>query len=350
MKNRNQLLIAALVTSIIGFQIFGGWFNPIFTGALSDTARKTPGKILVDEITRETHLKTMVERQYIRLSGGWEWQESPTGDRNLGVSRYNDATIEGTFTGSWLELYGRHKGQTFEMEVDSGPITLLTAPKTGKYGYFRILNGLNKDQHKFRLRLANRAGDKLEALSLRTDGRWKPLVYPSRTKLLGFGSSTIDGCGITWGLAETKGWETINRGVGGTTVTREGQFWVQRDVLPFRPDVVLINYGSNDWYGKIPLGEFKTAYRSMLKQLAEGLPEARFVVLGIFPRVGGDEASRLQFNQAIRDEIAVASLENRTRYAEVTNYNYEKDTQDGTHPNSSAVAGKFIPQLLPYLD
>lgn len=349
MKNRNQLLTAIMITAIIGIQIFGGWFNPVFTGTLNDTLIKEPGKTLVDEISRETPLKTLAERQYIRLSGGWEWLDGPKGEKNLALSRYNDVTIEGTFTGTWLELYARQKGQVFDMELDASPITRLTAPNTSQFGYIRVLNGLKRDQHKFRLRLTNRAGDKLEALSLRTDGRWKPTAFAPRQKLMGFGSSTMDGCGITWGLGEAKGWETINRGVGGTTVIKEGQFWVQRDVVPFQPDVVLVNYGSNDWFGKLPLDQFKPAYLNMFKQLAEGLPNARFVVLGIFPRSGGDEASRLKFNQAIKDEITVSGMQDRTRYIEVANYNYEKDTLDGTHPNPAAVAGKFVPQLLPYL-
>ena len=353
MKTRNQLYLAAIVTAIIGIQIFGGWFNPVFDTNISALSPVGPsqgqGKTLVDEITRETPLKMLADRQYVRLSGGWEWQDGPTGEKNLALSRYNDVTIEGTFNGSWLELNARQKGQAFDMELDAAPPARLNMPNTGQFGYFRVLNGLKKDQHKFRLRLSNRAGDKLEALSLRTDGRWLPSTFAPRMKLMGFGSSTMDGCGITWGLAEAKGWETINRGVGGTTVTKEGQFWVQRDVLPYRPDVVLVNYGSNDWVGNIPLDQFKAAYLSMLKQLGDGLPQARFVVLGLFPRTGGNETTRVQYNQAIKDDIAEAGITGRIQYVEVKNYNYQTDTIDGTHPNPAAVAGKFVPQLLPYL-
>src|ERR1700712_318533 len=107
MKTRNQPFLAAIITAIIGIQIFGGWFNPVFTGAFNGTTTSTkePGKVLVDEMSRETPLKTLAERQYIRLSGGWEWLNGPTGEKNLALSRYNDVTIEGTFNGTWLELY-----------------------------------------------------------------------------------------------------------------------------------------------------------------------------------------------------------------------------------------------------
>lgn len=50
------------------------------------------------------------------------------------------------------------------------------------------------------------------------------------------------------------------------------------------------------------------------------------------------------------EAIAVSGMIDRTQYTEVKNYNYEKDTLDGTHPNPAAVAGKFVPQLLPYLE
>lgn len=349
MKNRNLLFIATLVTSIISVQLVTGWPNPATGGPLINLLVTQPGQATANQNYRETPLQDLNERRYIRLSGGWEWQTGPAGYNNLAVSRYNDATIEGAFTGTWLELYTRQKGQSFDVQLDTNLLTHLTMPSTGQFGYFRVINASKRALHTFRLRLTNRNGSALEALTFRTNGRWQPTAFAPRTRLLGFGSSTMDFCGITWGLAEAKGWETINRGVGGSTVTGQGQYWVQRDVIPFQPDVVLINYGSNDWYGKIPLEEFKPAYLNMLNQLSAGLPGARFVVLGLFPRQGGDENSRVQFNKAIQEDIGVSELKARTRYVEVQGYNYKTDSLDGTHPSPAAVARYFVPQLLPYL-
>ncbi|MBN9389691.1 MAG: SGNH/GDSL hydrolase family protein [Chloroflexi bacterium] len=349
MKNRSLLLFAALVTSVISLQLGTAWAYSETSGPLINLLVTHPGQATANQNYRETPLQDLNERRYIRLSGGWEWQAGPSGDMNLAVSRYNDVTIEGTFNGSWLELYARQRGQAFDLQLDTNTLAHLTMPNTGQFGYFRIINAPTKALHTFRLRLTNRAGGTLEALTFRTNGRWKPTAFAARTRLMGFGSSTMDFCGITWGLAEAKGWETINRGVGGSTVTDQGQYWVQRDVLPFQPDVVLVNYGSNDWYGKLPLDNFKTAYLNMLNQLSAGLPKARFVVLGLFPRQGGNESSRVQFNQAIQDDIAASGLKNRTQYVEVKGYNYKTDSIDGTHPKPEAVARFFVPQLLPYL-
>ena len=349
LKNRNLLYIATLITSIIGSQLVSGWFSPAFSSPLTELSVTPPGTTTANEYYRETPLLDLAERRYIRLSGGWEWQDGPTGEKNLAVSRYNDATIEGTFTGNWLELYARLKGQSFDLQLDGNPASHLTMPDTGQYGYFRIINGPKRAQYKFRLRLTNRAGGSLEALTFRTNGRWKLTRFATRPSLMGFGSSTMDFCGIEWGLAEAKGWETLNRGIGGTTVTNQGQYRVERDVLPFQPDVVLINYGSNDWYGKIPLDRFEAAYLNMLNQLAAGLPDTRFVVLGLFPRSGGDEVSRAQFNKAIQAAIVASPIKTRTQYVEVKGYDYKTDSLDGTHPNPQAVATKFVPQLLPLL-
>lgn len=348
MKNRSLPIIAALVSAIIGLQLFSGWLNPALTAPPPIPAVTSPGTTTANQYYRETSLLELAERRYIRLSGGWEWQDGPTGDKNLAVSRYNDATIEGAFTGSWLELYARQDGQSFDLQLDGAAFILLTMPKTGQFGYFRLINGEKRAQHTFRLRLTNRNGQ-LQALTFRTNGRWKQTAFVPRTKLLGYGSSTMDFCGIEWSLAEAKGWETINRGVGGTTVTGQGQYWVQPDVVPFQPDVVLINYGSNDWYTKVPLDQFQAAYLKMLNQLAAGLPHARFVVLGLFPRKGGDEISRGQFNKAIQADIVNSPIKSRTQYIEVQGYDYRTDSLDGTHPNPQAVARKFVPQLLPLL-
>lgn len=353
MKNRNLLFIAVLVSSIIAVQLAGGWLNPALTASAtaptSDLTVTQPGTTTANEFYRETGLLSLNENRFIRLSGGWEWQISSSGEKDLATSRFNDVTIEGTFTGGWLDLYARLKGQSFDLQLDGAPAARLTSPDTGQFGYFRLINTTTRARHTFRLRLTNRNGADFQALSFRTNGRWKRTDFATRPTLMGFGSSTMDFCGIEWNLAEAKGWETINRGIGGTTVINQGQYRVAGDVLALQPDVVLLNYGSNDWYGKLPLEEFKTAYLSMLNQLAAGLPKTRFVVLGLFPRNGGDEALRLQFNKTIQADLLASPIKDRAQYVEVKGYDYKTDSIDGTHPNPAAVARLFVPQLLPFL-
>ena len=92
------------------------------------------------------------------------------------------------------------------------------------------------------------------------------------TKAVFFGASSVEGAGasdperrFTSIVARTLGWEEVNLGIGGTTVTGrddEGQVLDENsglgrvdDVLNAHPDVVLISYGANDFVQARPLGD-----------------------------------------------------------------------------------------------
>lgn len=91
------------------------------------------------------------------------------------------------------------------------------------------------------------------------------------TKAVFFGASSVEGAGASepekrWSsiTARALGWEEVNLGIGGTTVTGrddEGQVTDEdsglgrvTDVLDVQPDVVLISYGANDFAQGKPLG------------------------------------------------------------------------------------------------
>ena len=300
-----------------------------------------------EDFSREDSLENLQGNHFIRLAGGWE--PIMADGYNLEMSRFNDAVIEGEFEATRLELFARLRGQSFQLEIDSAAPVKLTAPNTQSYAYFKLADGLTAGSHHFRLRLVGRGDGLFLAYSLRINGDWISGNYPQPTKLLGFGSSTIEETDILWELSQAKHWEAINRGIGGSTVFREGQNRVGRDVLSQQPDVILLNYGSNDWYENIPLPQFRAAYYHMLTDLARGLPQTRFVVVGIFPREGGNEATRGAYNQAIQDSLEASGLLPRSHYLEIAGYSWPVDSRDGTHPNPKAVLTKFVPQILPWL-
>ena len=319
--------------------------EPITVGQVIDS------KLVQAGATEEMTLRNLSSFRFVQLRGGWEWVDSPDHTK-LARSRFNDAVIEGTFVGSWLELKAHFKSQVFELSLDGVEPSRSTAPVSADSDstYFRLANGLTWGKHSFVLRLADRAGSDLIAQSFRTDGNWLRGQFNRHPRILGYGSSTIDFCGITWQLSQKLGWEGINRGIGGTTVVHEGQYRVASDVISQHPETILINYGSNDWFSNVPLSQFKPAYLSMLDQIGRGVPNANIVVMGLFPRRNGNETSRPLYNQAIRDAISASVVADHTRYLEVSNYDYNKGSSDGTHPTISTVSSVFIPQLLPYFD
>ena len=348
MKYRVRLGLCALLLTVVGLSVLNG-VSSVRANDEERPAHMTQAGTLKANGSEEMTLRNLNSFHFVQLRGGWEWINGPDGSK-IARSRFNDALIEGTFVGSWLELFAHLKGQSFELSLDAALPTILTLPKTDTDGYFRLLDGLSKSSHHFTLRLTDRQGGDLVAQSLRTDGNWLRGQFSRRPRILGYGSSTIDFCGITWQLGQRLNWEAVNRGIGGTTVVHEGQYRVASDVISQHPETILINYGSNDWFSNVPLDQFKPAFLSMLDGIGRGVPNANIVVMGLFPRRNGNESTRPLFNKAIQEAIRASVAADHTRYVEVTGYNYNTGSPDGTHPNPASVNSLFVPQLLPYFE
>jgi lysophospholipase L1-like esterase len=150
------------------------------------------------------------------------------------------------------------------------------------------------------------------------------------TKAVFFGASSVEGAGasspdkrFTTIVCQTLGWEEINLGIGGTTMTGrddsglivEEESGIGRvpDILHAKPDVLVILYGANDFVRSCPLGEFGkfqqgtfiSDYDTALRGLMENLPEMRTVLMTSQYRADGDtpNAQNLtlgDYNQAVR--------------------------------------------------
>ena len=132
------------------------------------------------------------------------------------------------------------------------------------------------------------------------------------TKAVFFGSSTVEGAGastpekrFTTIICRTLGWEEVNLGIGGTTMTgrddagmlvdEESGIGRVPDVLHANPDWVLILFGANDFAGSKPLGDpnqfrqgtFYWDYDTVLRGLIENLPGTQIVPATLLYRADG---------------------------------------------------------------
>ena len=123
------------------------------------------------------------------------------------------------------------------------------------------------------------------------------------TKAVFFGASSVEGAGASSPdkrfstlVCRTLGWEEVNLGIGGTTMTGRGEDGLIADeesgigrvpdILHARPGVVFISYGANDFVRSCPLGSlekfepgtFVSDYDTVLRGLIENLPDARIVL------------------------------------------------------------------------
>ena len=133
------------------------------------------------------------------------------------------------------------------------------------------------------------------------------------TKAVFFGASTVEGAGASSPdkrfstlICRTLGWEEINLGIGGTTMTgrddtgmiadEESGIGRVPDILHAAPDWVIILYGANDFAAGKPLGEagqfrqgtFLWDYDTALRGLIENLPDAQIILSTLVYRADGE--------------------------------------------------------------
>lgn len=201
------------------------------------------------------------------------------------------------------------------------------------------------------------------------------------TKAVFFGASTVEGAGASRPekrfstiVAQTLGWEEVNLGIGGTTVTGrddEGQVTDENsglgrvpDVLDAQPDVVLILYGANDFAQSRPLGavqQFRQGtffwdYDTMLRGLLFVLHPGQIVLSTAFYRADAATPNALgltlsDYNRAIREVGARHNVRVLDAYADagMDDDNWHKLSDDGIHPNDAGhecLAAFFIQSMM----
>ncbi len=150
------------------------------------------------------------------------------------------------------------------------------------------------------------------------------------TKAVFFGASSVEGAGASSPekrfstlVCRTLGWDEINLGIGGTTMTGRGadgliadeESGIGRvpDILHARPDVVFISYGANDFAQSCPLGSLEkfapgtyvSDYDTVLRGLIENLPDMRLVLATCQFRTDAETPNALgltldDYNNAVR--------------------------------------------------
>ncbi len=150
------------------------------------------------------------------------------------------------------------------------------------------------------------------------------------TKAVFFGASTIAGDGASSPVkrfstlvSQALGWEEINLGIGGTTMTgrddrgmvidEESGIGRVPDILHAAPAWVVILYGANDFAAGKPLGDadqfqqgtFYWDYDTALRGLIENLPDAQILLMTLVYRADAALPNALgltleDYNGAIR--------------------------------------------------
>lgn len=107
------------------------------------------------------------------------------------------------------------------------------------------------------------------------------------------------------------------------------------------PDIIFVLLGTNDIGGGISVGEFKTAYRTLLETIKQNYPNAEIYVGTLIPQNRDvTPENNDAYNAAIKDvarilEITVVDIATDSG---ITWNNYTEQTADNLHPNKSGMA------------
>lgn len=200
------------------------------------------------------------------------------------------------------------------------------------------------------------------------------------TKAVFFGASSVEGAGasslekrFSTVVCRTLGWEEVNLGVGGTTMTGRGDDGLLADeesgigrvpdVLHAKPNVVVISYGANDFASSCPLGEtgkfqpgtFVSDYDTVLRGLIENLPDTRIVLATCQYRADAETPNALRltldaYNDAVRQLAERYKLELADAWTSsgIDARNFAALSADEAHLNDDGyqrLAGFFIEYL-----
>lgn len=201
------------------------------------------------------------------------------------------------------------------------------------------------------------------------DGCFPTAKAARYNRILGYGDSLMEGIsglpadssqGFFWRLAGIA-WhhEVVNLGISGTTVLATGQTdanIANVSSFAFNADACVVCYGTNDLAqvsGAETVGQFQTAYQTMLTKLRAALPPTaagllpRLYCQGILPRKDYLPAQIAPWNAAIQAAIAAVGDAN-TVYVETSTWvNTASDlaASDNVHMSQVGVR-KYVAQML----
>ena len=137
-------------------------------------------------------------------------------------------------------------------------------------------------------------------------------------------------------------YEEINLAISGSTLV--DQLWpvpnssaypyILKKVIRSKPDIVVIQHGTNDNAAGSSIGQFLWSYREIVRTIKEKFPQTKIVCMTICPSWGIGKSTERWLTQANVGIQEIAAMEN-TLLAH-TNYNLKNRREifpDGIHPN-----------------
>lgn len=140
-------------------------------------------------------------------------------------------------------------------------------------------------------------------------------------------------------LSDRINYYLLNASFGGSTMSEEEGFYpgvsrIQTDVIPYKPDLLIIFLGTNDLGRKINLGSFRRDYGKAISILKKELPKTTIFLFGLLPRIDYSSDKIASYSDIIKDMASKYNL----HYISIYDWLIKTDLGDGIHPSREAQA------------
>lgn len=161
-----------------------------------------------------------------------------------------------------------------------------------------------------------------------------PLPAECRPRYAAFGDSITHGSGMprsdqtyAWLLAEAKGWEVFNFGVGSSKTTPSFGSMLDNEIL----DVATVLWGQNDLGAGV--ADFTSRYQELLTNLRRSHPKTALYCITLTAIASTETQGRNNFRQAVRDIVAarIAAGDTHIHVLEGLELSTPADLRDTVH-------------------
>ena len=304
-------------------------------------------------INRDTKPKNIIGDSRIKWSKGWIKQES-------GNIWSKEITYQGTLGGSEFNFkFTDARKIKFHLETSNKyPIVGLEIWLDGKHFEFAYPD-LKIEQTTIELadnekNPPHEVRGRFYCFTIPTtlcDLRIKSIEIDNSAKLLSLGKSikktlailgdSISGVrgnkNYSFLLSDKINYYLLNASFAESTMSDEGGFFpglsrIKEEIIPFKPDLLIIFLGTNDLGRQITLESFSRDYEKAVNILQKELPKTNIVLLGLLPRVDYSQEKIATFSAVIKNIASKYNL----YYVDTYNWLQEKDLSDGIHPSVDA--------------
>ena len=260
-----------------------------------------------DKISRYFHGKNILNSNQIAWGVGWENNQSQYGGSEFRFSFANSRKL--SFSAS---SPNDEHGQGVNIYVDDKLYTLETPNIDEKELSIRVEKAKS---YKVRVRhfcagSHSPCDVSIKSVYINHSGKLlNPPSLPQKTLAILGDSITVDSgrWNFSYLMSDKLDYQLHNAGVFNSAVSHlqtPHYDWAldryEKDIIYYKPNLVIVFLGTNDLGKDVPLKEFQKNYQKLLKGIKTGLPDSVIVTLGILRRKDFGEEKIKQYSDIIR--------------------------------------------------